>query len=231
MGEEGIGGELGELAAPEVGAQDALGRHPLGVDDGEGLDGTGILAADQHPIGGFEIADGGAFCQELMVGEHREGLAAGGRLCFCCREDGSDRLGGAHRQGALLHHGIQAGFDDRQADDIGIGWDSARSQLRPAPAKWVGATEAISCLERSHRHEMQPISFNQPLSRLIGLWRARQFVGYVGEESPVEGAWFEEEKSSCSKRAILSLLSCSSFKRFSLLSDSILSCFVRCSMS
>ena len=66
----------------------------------------------------------------------------------------------------------------------------------------------------------------------------RQFVGYVGEESPVEGAWFEEEKSSCSKRAILALLSCSSFKRFSLSSsrfslssDSILSCLVRCSMS
>ena len=47
----------------------------------------------------------------------------------------------------------------------------------------------------------------------------------------MEGAWFEEEKSSCSKRAILALLSCSSFKRFSLSSDSILSCLVRCSMS
>ena len=61
--------------------------------------------------------------------------------------------------------------------------------------------------------------------------RPRQFVDYVGEESPVEGAWFEGEKSSCSKRAILALLSCSSFKRFSLSSDSILSCLVRCSMS
>ena len=57
----GVGGELGELAAPEVGAQDALGRHPLGVDGSQGLDGTGILAAVQHPIEGFEIADGGAF--------------------------------------------------------------------------------------------------------------------------------------------------------------------------
>jgi hypothetical protein len=57
-------------------------------------------------------------------------------------------------------------------------------------------------------------------------------------ESPVEGAWFEEEKSSCSKRAILALLSCSSFKRFSLSSspfslssDLILSCSISCSMS
>lgn len=46
VGKEGIGGEFGELAAPEVGAQDALGRHPAAVDRGQGLDGTGILAAD-----------------------------------------------------------------------------------------------------------------------------------------------------------------------------------------
>ena len=32
VGQEGIGGEFGELAAPEVGAQDALGRHPVAVD-------------------------------------------------------------------------------------------------------------------------------------------------------------------------------------------------------
>ena len=34
-----------------------------------------------------------------------------------------------------------------------------------------------------------------------------QLCGYVGEQSSVEGAWLEEEKSSCSKRAILALLS------------------------
>ena len=46
-----------------------------------------------------------------------------------------------------------------------------------------------------------------------------QLAGYVGEESPVEGAWVEEEKSSCSNRAFLELLSCNSFKRFSLSSS------------
>jgi hypothetical protein len=66
---------------------------------------------------------------------------------------------------------------------------------------------------------------------LLALRWACQFVGYVGEESPVEGAWFEEEKSSCSKRAILALLPCRSFKRFSLSSDSILSLSVSCSMA
>ncbi len=85
-------------------------------------------------------------------------------------------------------------------------------------------------------------------TRSVGLFvwrRPRQFVCYVGEESPVEGVGVEEEKSSCSKRAILALLSCNSFKRFSLSSnrfslasirfslarDSILSCSVSCSMS
>jgi hypothetical protein len=56
----------------------------------------------------------------------------------------------------------------------------------------------------------------------IGLVARRwpgQLAGYVGEESPVEGAWVEEEKSSCSKRAILELLSCSNFKRFLLASS------------
>ena len=67
---------------------------------------------------------------------------------------------------------------------------------------------------------------------------ACQFVGYVGEESPVEAAWFEEEKISCSKIPILALLSCGSFKRFSLssicfsLASAFSSCCLdRCSMS
>ncbi len=66
---------------------------------------------------------------------------------------------------------------------------------------------------------------------LVALRRPCQFVGYVGEESPVEGGWVEEEKSSCSKRAILALLSCSCFKRLSLSSDAILCLSVSCSMS
>jgi hypothetical protein len=94
---------------------------------------------------------------------------------------------------------------------------------------------ALLPLDASSRRQIftscSPISFNHPLTRLIALRRTRQFVGYVSEESPVEGAGLEEEKSSCSKRAILALLSCSSFKRFSLSSASILSLSVSCSMS
>ena len=78
VGEEGVGGELGELTAPEVGAQAALGRHPLAVDRGQGLDGTGIFAADQHPIGLFEIADGGASARNSGLESTEKDLRAEG---------------------------------------------------------------------------------------------------------------------------------------------------------
>ena len=82
MPQEVFSGELGELAAPEVVAQDALGRHPQ--------------AADQHPVGLLEIADGDAIRQKLGVGEHRKTSAARGRVAFFSGEDGGDHLGGAH---------------------------------------------------------------------------------------------------------------------------------------
>ena len=79
-GREGVGGELGELAAPEFGAQDALGWHPVAVDGGQDLDGAGIFAAHQHPIGGFEIADGTAHGQGACLHNDRVALSAGGQL-------------------------------------------------------------------------------------------------------------------------------------------------------
>ena len=116
--------------------------------------------------------------------------------------------------------------------------DSARKQQRPLPAKWFGPLKPAAFGSDQIVTSCNPIGFNHPLAGLLALRWPGQFVGYVGEESPVEWAWFEEEKSSCSKRAILSLLSCSSFKRFSLScirfslsSDSILSFSVSCSMS
>lgn len=38
--EHRVGGELGELCRPEVGAEDTLARHPLRVDIGEELHGS-----------------------------------------------------------------------------------------------------------------------------------------------------------------------------------------------
>ena len=51
-------------------------RHPVGVDVHHGLDGLParwrFAAADQHAIGMLEILDGGAFGQELRVGDDVE---------------------------------------------------------------------------------------------------------------------------------------------------------------
>jgi len=147
VGEEGVGGELGELAAPEVGAQDALGRHPVAVDRGQGLDGAGILAADQHPIRVFEIADGGAFRQELGVGEYRKALAAGRCIAFC-GEDRANHFGGPHRQGALLHHDrVALGAGGHLADR------SAKSGFNPAQIDGLTGTDAAGLGGSVHREE------------------------------------------------------------------------------
>ena len=65
--QEGVGGELGELAAPQVGAQDALLCHPAAIHARQGLDRGGVLAADQHPIGVGEVLDGRALGQKLRT--------------------------------------------------------------------------------------------------------------------------------------------------------------------
>ncbi len=98
--QEGVGGELAELTAPEIGAQNALGRHPLAVDAGEGLDGGRVVATDQHAVGLLEIGDGGTFGEELGIGEHRE--AGADAIAGLDMGGGEDRLhgfGGAHGQG------------------------------------------------------------------------------------------------------------------------------------
>ena len=50
--QEGVGGELGELSAPQIGGEDALAGHPVLIHTLEHLDGSlaahGFLAADQH---------------------------------------------------------------------------------------------------------------------------------------------------------------------------------------
>ena len=74
----------------------------MAINAGQGLNGGGIVAADQHPIGIHQIGDRGALRQELRIGEHRKGFAAASSLGG--RQDRLHRLRRAHRQGALLHH-------------------------------------------------------------------------------------------------------------------------------
>ena len=105
--QKGVGGELGELAGPDVRGQDALARHPGGVErdqfrDG-GASGRRVVAADQHPVGAAEIGDGRALGQELGIGEHLEMRAAVART-----EDARHRRRGADRQRALLDDDLVA---------------------------------------------------------------------------------------------------------------------------
>ena len=102
LGQEGVGRQLGQLAGPQVGGDDALAGHPLGIDVDDGLDGLlargGLPPADQHPVGVLHVADGGALGQEFGVGDHveKEALVVG-------VEDALHGLGGAHGQGAFFH--------------------------------------------------------------------------------------------------------------------------------
>ena len=72
--QKGIGGELGQLAAPQIGAQNLLFRHPLFVDLCQSIDRFGILPTDQHAIRIRKIANGRPLCQKLRIGEHRKGF-------------------------------------------------------------------------------------------------------------------------------------------------------------
>jgi hypothetical protein len=113
-----------------------LGRLPLDVDAGQSLDGSGILAADQHAVGLHEIGDGGAFAEELGIGEHRE--AGADAIAGLDMGGGEDRLhgfGGAHQQRALFHHHGVPG---------GMGGHGASAGFDPAQVACLAGTEATA---------------------------------------------------------------------------------------
>ena len=87
----------------------------MAVDAHQRLDRRVVLTADQYPIGGLQIANGSALSQELGIGQHRKRLAAMA-IALGSSQDRLHRLGGAHRQGALLDHdGVAAGGDGHLA--------------------------------------------------------------------------------------------------------------------
>lgn len=101
LGEEGVGDEFGEFGGPEVGGEDAFAGNPAGVDADEGFDGGlafgGGFTADEDAIGVFEVGDGGAFGEELGVGEDLE-FAVGG----VGAEDGFEGFGGFDGDGGFF---------------------------------------------------------------------------------------------------------------------------------
>ena len=58
---------------------------------GEGLNGARIVATDQHPIVHLQIGDGGAFSEELGIGEHRATWACTVSAVRTCRATGHGR--------------------------------------------------------------------------------------------------------------------------------------------
>ena len=71
---KGISGELGQLAAPQIGAQNLLFRHPLFVDLCQSIDRFGIVPTDQDAIRACQIANRRPLCQKFRIGEHRKGF-------------------------------------------------------------------------------------------------------------------------------------------------------------
>ena len=55
-----------------------------------------------------------------------------------------------------------------------------------------------ACYSPTHKAGSQLFGIAGICQELVVLSVPYQFAGYVGEESPVEGCWVEEEKSSCS---------------------------------
>ena len=65
-----ISGELGQLAAPQIGAENLCFGDPLAVNLRKGIDRRSILTTDQHAIRIGKIANRRPLCQKLRIGEN-----------------------------------------------------------------------------------------------------------------------------------------------------------------
>mmetsp|Transcript_77326 Transcript_77326/g.216153 ORF Transcript_77326/g.216153 Transcript_77326/m.216153 type:complete len:256 (-) Transcript_77326:575-1342(-) len=77
LGEHGVGDQLRELGAPEVGGEDPLAGHPVRVDVHEHLHRLLHLAPDEHPVRAVEVRHGRTLGQELWVRQDVEPLPHG----------------------------------------------------------------------------------------------------------------------------------------------------------
>ncbi|CAK0843322.1 unnamed protein product [Prorocentrum cordatum] len=74
---DGVGDQLRELGAPEVGGEDPLAGHPVRVDVHEHLHRLLHLAPDEHPVRAVEVRHGRTLGQELWVRQDVEPLPHG----------------------------------------------------------------------------------------------------------------------------------------------------------
>ncbi len=105
LGEEGVGNQFGELAAPDVGGDDLLFRNPVCVDVHQGLSGLQAAVrfprADEDPVRLFQIADGGSLREKLGVGKDVEADAV-----LPAVQDSFHRERGPDGKGALFDHDL-----------------------------------------------------------------------------------------------------------------------------
>lgn len=105
LGEEAVGGQLGELGGPDVGGDDALARHPAVVEVNHDLEGGetvgGLLGAEEDTRGLEKIVDGGTLSEELGVVDDAELDAGIGLL-----EDSLEGGGGTDGDGGLLNDNL-----------------------------------------------------------------------------------------------------------------------------
>ena len=109
-GEEGVGCVLDHLGRAGVGDED--GGVEGGVERGDAIGDVGLIGAEDDAIGVEDVVDGGAFAQELRVGDDREGDVGAGVL----GEDFGHELDRADGHRALVD-------DDEVAG--GVGGDAA----------------------------------------------------------------------------------------------------------
>mmetsp|Transcript_11433 Transcript_11433/g.21942 ORF Transcript_11433/g.21942 Transcript_11433/m.21942 type:complete len:368 (-) Transcript_11433:36-1139(-) len=102
LGKESVSNKLGELRGPEVGGDDPVLRHPVGVDIDKLLDcllaKLGGHTANEHAIRHVEVFHCGTLGEELRVGEHLEV-----DLAVVRHQHLAHGVGGTHRKSGLLN--------------------------------------------------------------------------------------------------------------------------------
>ena len=76
--QKSISGELGQLATPQIGAENLFFWHPLAVNLRQGINRLSIVTTDQHTIRIGKIANRRPLCQKFRIRQHRKSFGLRG---------------------------------------------------------------------------------------------------------------------------------------------------------
>ena len=106
LGQEGVGGQLGQLAGPGVHGDDPVRRNPVLVDLRQRLDGrlsfVSLLSTNENSVRRHQIINGSSLRKKFRVGENLERDSG----FDVVPQDVGDALGCLDGDGALLHHNL-----------------------------------------------------------------------------------------------------------------------------